>query len=212
MTVPLLNHASAVILAAGNSDRMGFPKAFLKFNEDLTFVEKLIIEYKKFGCVSIVVVFNVETKLFYLKNYYKNFNGVKVITNQHHSLGRFFSFKMGLQSLSEESPCFISNIDNPFLDQATLENIYLNKNTIKKGYTVPTFQKQGGHPILLNEPLIDDICQIKENDLNIKEVLARYDKKDVEIGSANILHNINTPEDYKSFVCVPNKIKCFNEV
>jgi len=206
------NYASAIILAAGNSDRMGFPKAFLKWNEDITFVEKIILEYKKFGCRNIVVVFNVETKFYYLKNYYKNFNGVKVITNQHNSLGRFFSFKMCLQSLSEEYPCFVSNIDNPFVDQHTLETIFKNRNTVHKGYTVPTFQKQGGHPILLNEPLIDGICHIKENDLNIKDVLARYDKKEIEVENPNILHNINTPDEYKRIICVPNKIKCFNEV
>ena len=39
-------NCSVVILAAGNSGRMGEAKSFLKWNENTTFIQKIIDEYK----------------------------------------------------------------------------------------------------------------------------------------------------------------------
>ena len=48
----------AIILAGGKSTRMGFPKPWLKHNDNSSFVEKLVNTYSDWGCNRIVVVIN----------------------------------------------------------------------------------------------------------------------------------------------------------
>ena len=52
-----MENFSALILSGGNSERMHFPKPYLKFGTS-TFIEKIIDTYKSFGTNKIVVVLN----------------------------------------------------------------------------------------------------------------------------------------------------------
>jgi CTP:molybdopterin cytidylyltransferase MocA len=46
---------STIILAAGKSERLGFPKLSLKYDDDTTFVEHIVNEYQSFGCSDIIL-------------------------------------------------------------------------------------------------------------------------------------------------------------
>ena len=49
---------SVIILAAGNSTRMGVPKFSLRFNSKHTFIEHIAQEYYDLGCKEIIIVIN----------------------------------------------------------------------------------------------------------------------------------------------------------
>ena len=66
-----------LVLAAGNSERMGNPKALLPYNKQLLFYEKIVQEYQKANTDEIVLVCQpevkniIEHKAFYLTNNFK---------------------------------------------------------------------------------------------------------------------------------------------
>lgn len=200
--------ASVVILAGGKSERMKFPKPFLLFSENKSFLQQIVDEYISFGCKEIFLVLN--NKL--LNKQWQRYLDclprlITIIPNNSPDSGRFHSLKMGLSGLKDASFCFIQDADNPFVTVTLLQQLYENRN--ENGYTVPhhttllpdgkTKTKSGGHPILISERVYNFIINVKQEDLNLKDVIKRFDKTEVEVSDKNILTNINTPSEYEEY-------------
>ena len=187
---------SVIILSAGNSLRMGFPKPFLKWDKNTNFLKKIVQEYKIFGCKEIIVILNKDGIKFYEQNKYTFLKDTYIIINKHLEYGRFYSVKLGLKEMSKPSPCFIQNVDNPFINKNILTQI--SNNYLKNAYTVPVFQNNGGHPVLISETIVKYISSIKENNLNLRNILNKFSRNNVSVNDEKILCNINTPEDYEN--------------
>jgi molybdenum cofactor cytidylyltransferase len=188
---------SALILAAGNSHRMGVNKLFLKHRNGITFIEHLVNEYQKFGCNQIVVVVNPNNDAEIRSNYSQLLNHVEIAINPNPELGRFRSVKIGLNALKKSSYVFIHNIDNPCCE-ALIINV-LQDNIIGFDYVVPTFKGKGGHPILFSPSVYKGI-ELEKDDRILSEYLSRFNGKRVEVNRENILMNINTPDEYDRFL------------
>jgi molybdenum cofactor cytidylyltransferase len=188
---------SALILAAGKSERMGVSKLFLKHRNGITFIEHLVNEYQKFGCNQIVVVVNPNNDAEIRSNYSQLLNHVEIAINPNPELGRFRSVKIGLNALKKSSYVFIHNIDNPCCE-ALIINV-LQDNIIGFDYVVPTFKGKGGHPILFSPSVYKGI-ELEKDDRILSEYLSRFNGKRVEVNRENILMNINTPDEYDRFL------------
>ncbi|MBM2813454.1 MAG: mocA [Ignavibacteria bacterium] len=182
----------AIILAAGLSERMQSPKPLLKFDSQKRFIDKIFDEYLKFGCNEVIVVINHA-----LTGQFESIRGIKFAVNTNPEKGRFSSIKIGVEFLESSNFCFIQNIDNPFVNQDVLR--ILNQVKEQSDYIVPTFEGRGGHPILLNKNIIDNIKKCEKDDLNLRELLAKYKSKKVEFNDNSILININTKEEYNYY-------------
>lgn len=189
---------SVLILAAGNSERMGVSKLFLKLPNGTTFIEHLVNEYQKFGCTQIAVVVNPSNEAEIRNSYPHLLNQIEIAINPNPDLGRFRSVKIGLKAIVKPSNVFIHNIDNPYCD--TLIINVLHENIAGFDYVVPTFKGKGGHPILLSKEVVSKICTEEKNDCLLNEFLSRFNGNRIEVNSDTILRNINTPDEYNSFL------------
>lgn len=188
---------SAIILSAGKSERMGVPKFSLRFNTETTFLEKLIDEYHSFGCNEIIVVLNETSAVLYHQLKLSVPSNVRVVINHHPEWERFYSLKLAALALNEVKPVFVSNIDNPFLNQETLDILF--KEVDNFDYISPSFNGKGGHPFLLSAKVINELKTEKQDQIHLKEFLGKYSKKLEEVNDEKILLNINTMEDYSRF-------------
>lgn len=187
-----------VILAAGFSKRMQYPKPFLKFDEKRYFIDKIIEDYAEFGCRKIIIVINFKheewkeyrTKFAYTEN-------VIFIINEHPEFERFFSIISGLREMNDCQYCFIHNVDNPFIGPSILRKIYGLKSDY--GFVVPNNKGVGGHPILLSREIMNNLVNMQDHNVTLKEVLALHNRFDLEIGAKEILININTMDEYKKY-------------
>jgi len=189
---------SVIILAGGSSSRFGVPKPFLLYDRNLTFLEKIVNVYRGFNCRDIILVLNQnhsEKYTSYFSEYFRS--EIKVIYNSKTELGRFYSLKLGASSVSDPEYCFIQNIDNPFTDSITLQNLYNSRKI--DSYISPVYLNRGGHPVLISGIIIDMIKKEKNINLNIKDFLNRFNKITVDVENAKILANINTPGDYNDY-------------
>lgn len=187
---------NAIILTAGNSSRMQSPKAFLTFDEEVNtnFLEKIIQEFTDFGCKKIVVVYNDQVKEF--QNFItsnKN-NTIVFVKNSQTSLGRFYSLKLGLNATDKKTPCFIHNIDNPFLNQSILDLVY--SKHLKADYISPEFKGRCGHPSLLSAKVSGKLSNETMNGFILNEYLRQFDRLKVPVQSKDILIDIDTPLEY----------------
>lgn len=201
-----------VVLAAGRSERMKEFKALLRFDGKERFLERIMSVYSGWGCREIVVVTNQE-----LLREMQNEEGrgerqgedgveghraerpglVRLVINDHLEFERFYSVKLGLGAIRKSKFCFIQNVDNPFIDKAVLDQIYLHRS--EEAYVSPAYRGKGGHPVLLNREQISRIAQWPKDDANLKEVLGSWECLHVDMPDDRVLVNINSMEEYQRF-------------
>jgi molybdenum cofactor cytidylyltransferase len=187
-----LKKYGVVILAAGESSRMAYPKAFLRYNSKMRFIDKIIDEYIDFGITNIVVVTN--SRIISNLNLDEN---ISVVINERLEYERFYSIKLGLEKAMGCDFCYIQNVDNPFVNEVILRKLYYKSNST--GSTVPVFNDKGGHPVLINKDIINKIIAANGSVLNFKDILGEFPSSRIEVNDDSILVNINTPEDYKNY-------------
>jgi molybdenum cofactor cytidylyltransferase len=186
---------SAIILSAGNSERMGSPKALLLWKNDMTFLEKIANEFHRSGCKEIIIVTNTEVANQIKTKQFKD--NVTTAINFQPERGRFSSVKIGLSEISDPDFCFIHNVDNPFIDDEIIRKMYSERNN--EFYIVPSFLGKGGHPILLNKKNIEFLKAVEDTGQSLKEALSGFEKRQIEMPDDRVLRNINTEDDFKRY-------------
>jgi len=186
---------SAIILAAGNSGRMGQIKFALTMPDGKTFLENIVNQFTKFDCREIIVVVNKEGKKLLEGNKTGFEKNVKIVLNQHPEYGRFYSLKKGMEAIEESGLVFIHNADNPFVEIEVLQKLFDNKQEAE--IIKPVFDKKGGHPVLLSQMIRNEIIKQNSNDFRLDYFLRNFSQKNVNVDSDKILVNINTLSDYR---------------
>ncbi|MBE0649432.1 MAG: NTP transferase domain-containing protein [Bacteroidales bacterium] len=192
---------TALILAAGYSGRMGKLKGFLPFDEKRIFLEKIVSEYLTFGCRQVGVVLNEQGMRLYEKMPLQHKNNITAILNPAPEKERFFSLQTGLKALKPAGAVFLHNVDSPFLKQEVLQ--YLADNFHKQAYVVPTYQDEGGHPVLLSQEIVKALTEAPDYDQNLRVFLQNFAQIKVPVNDPGILTNINSPEEYEQYFGKP---------
>lgn len=182
-------------MAGGSSSRMNFPKPWLIFENNATFLETIINRYKCLGFKKIVISLN---KAFFLTDYTDRIEFLElhatIIQNNYPEKGRLYSLYIALKELKEVDFAFIHNVDNPFVDVEVVNTLYKERNSV--GSTIPTYNQKAGHPIIIGKIVIDEVINNYEKYDTLKQLINKFDKKYVDVNNSSILININTPQDY----------------
>lgn len=190
---------SAVIMAAGHSQRMGRPKLSLAFPNDRSFLGSCVDAFNDFGCAQVVVVTN-KTGMHWIQGRIWPDTMLPVL-NESPREGRFFSLQLGLMALTKECPVFIHNVDNPFVTADLLEKLAVCVS--QTDYIRPVYEGKHGHPVLITAKVVSDIIAEKAAGEHVRHYLERYDQTLVNVNDPNVLANINTPADYEFFIKNP---------
>lgn len=192
-----MKNIAAIILAGGESSRMRQSKAFLKFDNKISFIEKIIKEYELAGIDKIIIVINDSCLDPERQQVLAQFDNItRLVYNKHPKKGRPYSLYLGLSLLNESDNCFVQNIDNPFVNSNLIRSmIPLIK---KETYISPTYKGKGGHPVLLSSSICNYILNMKEDQVTLRDVLIKYKRINIP-ANASVLININTLTDYKQY-------------
>ena len=200
---------AAVLLAAGESKRMGRSKALLPWH-GTTLIEHQIFSLASVGVSKIVTVLGNEASSIN-ELLLKNWPWVRCVYNADYLQGRTTSVKVGLRALEPA----LSNIDEPTKVKAILVlNVDQPRSPtfirrlidahVSSGepylITSPTYRGQRGHPPIFSTVLYSELQEISENTLGLKEVFRKHqcDIQEVEIDSPEALLDLNTPEEYRA--------------
>lgn len=137
-----------------------------------------------------------------LKPHLDGIEGVSWTLNPDYLSGKTTSLKAGLEALQTASASpqviLILNVDQPRQPQ-TIRRL-LDFHRAGTGLiTHPTYRGKGGHPIVLNATLLEELASIDEETLGLKAVTQRHaaDTTDVDMKTPEVLWDLNTPEDYE---------------
>ncbi len=189
---------SALILAAGYSSRMGFPKFALALNSKTNFLENIINQYIKLGCSDTVVVINREGAQYLDQHPLKSFARLQFVINQHPEYEKFYSIQLGVKGIRDDVSLYIHAVDTPLVGMKVLERLYQKRED--GDYIKPEYQGKSGHPILLAPQIVQDLKNEHKRELKLNEFLKAYCSSKVQVDDAHILDNINTRLEYEEFL------------
>ena len=187
----------AILLAAGESRRMGELKALLPW-QGSTLLEQQTAALLEAGVDRVVVVLGhraseLEAKL-------KGKDRVSCTVNPDYLQGKTTSLKAGLRAIEEFEPgvILILNVDQPRKPE-TIRELLQHHLAGDSLITIPTFKGKGGHPIAIAAELLPEVASIEEESEGLKAVTRRHENSTarVELGTPEVLWDLNTPEDYQ---------------
>jgi len=193
---PLLRTA-ALLLAAGESTRMGRLKALLPWKNS-TLLQAQLSSLHDAALSPIILVLG--HRAADLQPLAKPFPAVRIVHNPHYKQGKTTSIKAGLAALNdgETDAILILNVDQP-RSPATLQRIVEAHHRSRAAITIPTYKSKGGHPVIYNISLLPKLLAISEDTQGLKALthnsphpILRFDAATPEV-----ILDLNTEEDYQ---------------
>lgn len=185
---------AAVVLAAGESSRMGQIKALLPLGRQ-TLIEHVIASLRAGGVGDIVVVVGHHGPqvLPVLRR-----AAVRTATNPNPRQGMFSSVRSGVRAVPTDiQGFFLLPVDIPLVRPWTLRYLQTRFTPAAHALVHPCFQGRRGHPPLIAGHLIAEILAGRDPDGGLASLLAGRPAIDVEVPDRNVLFDVDTPADYR---------------
>ena len=188
---------SAVILAAGESARMGRPKLALKIRGK-TILEHALAPIAEAGIRDVVVVLSEENE-----NLKARVPGeYRVVINRHSKEGISTSLKAGVSAVDPRSQGILFALgDQPFVDPGVYKELIQYHRRNLPLITCPVYEGKRGNPVLFDRRLWPALMKI-EGDEGGKQIMAELAPKDIgqiKVDAAGVLIDIDTPEEYEMY-------------
>ena len=186
---------AAVVLSAGESSRMGRPKALLPVGESF-FLERIVGALRATKVEKIYVVLGHNAAA--LKERIKALP-VTILINPDYSLGQLSSLQVALRALDQEAVdgIVLHLVDHPFIDAGLVDRMIDAFYASKKLIVVPLCRGRHGHPVIFSRRLFGELLAAPL-DQGAKSVVHAHaaDTLELETDDEGITCDIDTPEDY----------------
>ena len=190
----VVEDVAAIILAAGQSSRMGAFKPLLPFG-DKTVIEYTIDYLRLGGSETIIVV--VSNRADEIRAHLQN-AGVVFATNPEPHSAMATSIICGLAALPHEAQAvIITPVDHPAVPHEVVSQL-INAWREGAGLVIPTNANRGGHPVLIDLSFRVELVGLDPK-LGLKSFFAAHRNavKRVAVHSNYIARDMNTWDDYR---------------
>jgi molybdenum cofactor cytidylyltransferase len=187
---------AGLILAAGESRRMGSPKALLDF-EGETFLDRLILMLGG-RCSPVIVVLGCQPQR--IRAGLRCAELAAFVTNPDYQRGQLSSLQLGLAAVPPEAEgVMFTPVDHPAVRPSTIARIAGRFQTRQpdEWLVVPRSQGRHGHPVCVVRDLIPEFLALAGN-AQARDVIRRHRERTVyvDVDDAGILKDVDDPESY----------------
>lgn len=196
MTTPA--NVDAVILAAGQSTRMGQPKPLLEVGTE-TFLERTIRMLQAGGCRSIVAVVNENEDWMQTL---ADATGAAIVVNPFPESQQLDSLRIGMQALPHDWQAMaVLPVDIPLVADATVRAIIDVARAELPALTLPFHNGVAGHPVVIGRQIEHEIMQTNWEE-GLRSIIMSHgrDLREVRVVDPAILIDIDSKEDYWRYV------------
>lgn len=187
---------AALILAAGESSRMGRDKALLEYRGQ-TFLEHILATLREAGLTRTVVVLGHHAEDI---RGAVNLVGAEIVVNQDYRLGQTSSLQAGLRALDqpEIDAAVLCLVDHPAVSADVVRKLVAAYRETAAPVVVPTCQGRRGHPVLIARALFDELLGLDAHQ-GANTVIREYSGAThcVEVQDSGILLDIDNPKAYR---------------
>jgi molybdenum cofactor cytidylyltransferase len=198
---------AAIILAAGDSTRMGRPKALLPDPEGRPFVARLVRTFHESGIPHIIVVTG-------------SLHGPiadalaaddlpvtpHLVNNPQPALGQVSSLWMGLDAAVKVGVegVLMTLVDIPFVRPSTVRRVVDTWAAQRALIVRPAVGARHGHPVLFDQAIFDALRHAPVTEGARAVVHANADRiVDVPVDDEGCLLDVDTPADYEALIRKP---------
>jgi molybdenum cofactor cytidylyltransferase len=184
---------SAVVLAAGMSQRMGSPKQLLSAGEN-TLLERALNAVRQSRVDEIVLV------LGYAANEIQqsiSTQGLKVVVNEAYPEGMGSSLRAGISAVHPDSEAaLIVLADQPFVLPSTLDKLIEHHQSFRPQIAIPMYRGFRGNPVLLDRSVFAEVGQIS-GDVGCRAIFGKHTENitKLAVDDPGILLDVDTRED-----------------
>jgi molybdenum cofactor cytidylyltransferase len=190
----------AVVLSAGQSSRMGRPKALLPI-EGQRFIERIIgvLGQSRVGRTIVVLGHDAEQ----LRGQIEHLP-VEIVINTDYQSGQLSSLQAAIRHIKNDDRCdgiLVHLVDHPFIDGALVDALIAKFLETKKLIVVPRYKGKRGHPVIFSRQLFQQLLDAPL-DQGAKAVVNAHGQYTVELEwqDEGITLDIDTPDLYRQHV------------
>ncbi|MGE3538983.1 MAG: NTP transferase domain-containing protein [Candidatus Tectimicrobiota bacterium] len=185
-----------VLLAAGESRRMGRLKALLPFGAQ-TVIEHVLQPLVQADLAEVAVVLGHRAPEIaaVLQPW-----PVRVLYNPHYHQGMTTSVQVALRALSPLPDAYLlALVDQPHVRLQLVQQLLATFASTRKGLIIPTYAGKRGHPILLAATYREAILALGP-DQGLNTVTRGYpeDTLEVPVSDDDILRDMDYPDEYEA--------------
>jgi molybdenum cofactor cytidylyltransferase len=186
-----------VILAAGNSQRAGSPKALLRIR-DQTFVRHILDEFHAAGLLDVIVVLGAaaEDVAKELAN-----TGATMVVNHYYQDGQLSSVIEGVKAAEQlrADAILLHPVDHPLIRREIVAILAARFRETNAPLILPVFQGRRGHPVLFSAKLFAELKSAPP-EIGARSVVWAHALEIIEVETEDegVVANINTPQDYEN--------------
>ena len=190
----------AVVLSAGESSRMGRPKALLPVDGE-TFIEKIVgaLARTRVGKIIVVLGHDAET----LKRRLEHL-AVTFLVNADYKSGQLSSLQTAVRRLQSDQECdgmLVHLVDHPYISSTLVDMMIERFYASNKLIVVPRCQGKRGHPVIFSRALFAELLNAPLDQGAKAVVNAHRDETlEIETDDPGIAVDVDTPELYRQHV------------
>jgi molybdenum cofactor cytidylyltransferase len=187
---------AAAILSAGESRRMGTPKALLPYRGE-TFVEHLIsaARHPRVGIVRVVLGAGADNISAHL-----HLEADTVILNPNWPQGQLSSIQAAVRGLASYATegLLLCPVDHPLISATVVSQLidaFDGSDAAKSAIVVPTFHGRRGHPVIFRSSVYDEILAASP-EVGARQVVWAHKEDTLEVPTdeEGVVLNLNDPE------------------
>jgi molybdenum cofactor cytidylyltransferase len=186
---------SGVVLAAGESRRMGKPKQLLPFG-GATILERVVDALLDAGVGEVIVV------LGHLAEQVRVVLGdrpVKVVINEAYREGMLSSVQCGVRAAGTVQDAVLFALgDQPHIESQVVREVMGAYRSGEAGMVIPRYGGKKGHPIIINLQRYRAAILRLPAHVGLNALMQEYadDVRFIEVSTEDIIRDIDVPEDY----------------
>ena len=187
---------SAILLAAGQSKRMGDENKLVKNFQGIPLIKHSVRNILASIIGELIIVLGHQKEI--IEKLIDKNEKIKFVFNQDFESGIATSIKTGLNHLSEETEAFFICLgDMPMVNKDIFNLLIKSKNN--REIIVPTYKNKQGNPILFSKSMKKKIMTIEGN-VGAKKILELNKDKilNIETNDQSITKNFNTLDNFSS--------------
>lgn len=188
-----------LLLAAGNSSRLGQPKQLLQFN-DTSLLQNTIVQAEKVPNSFVLVVTGAykESIDFEIAK-----TEAQSIHNPNWESGMASSIAIGLQQIQELKPairaCIISVCDQPYISTILFEDLIKKYKVSGKGIVASNYSDIVGVPVLFDSAYFAALKNLQGNE-GAKKMIQQHQNDIASVAFEKGAIDIDTIDDYNKLI------------
>ena len=194
-----INHCAVLIIAAGESKRMGSPKQLLVV-EGETLINRIIKIAKKAVNFPTYVILGASAET--IHGQLPNID-IHVVQNAHWQEGMASSIRLGLNTAVAQNPnlegVLIVVCDQPYITESTISDLLQLQKEKDTPMAAAYYNQVMGTPALFHQSIFNDILSLK-GDMGAKRIIQSRPEEVAKLHFEKGLLDIDTKEDYQALL------------